>query len=129
MFNCALSLLDSFNNLVEKDEIQELYLAGIHLISDRNTTNNRYSCDTTSGNQLSLIDELSYNEISVVSANLLYALQTGIYYDRFMNASEHIRNNIRLNEISYVVNKLEKVSPTAINNIDEELQKVQVLIK
>jgi len=104
-------------------------LAGIHLISDRNTTNNRYSCDTTSGNQLSLIDGLCYYEISVILENLFYALQTGNYYDRFMNASEHRQNNIRLNEISYVVNKLEKVSPVAINNIDEESQQVQILIK
>lgn len=61
MFHCARQLLDSFNKLVEKDEILEFYVTGIHLISDRNSTNNRYSCDTTSGNELSLIDELSYN--------------------------------------------------------------------
>lgn len=59
----------------------------------------------------------------------MYNFTTGDYYNQFMNASGHKPNNITLKEISYVVNKLEKVSPTAINNIDEESQQVQVLNK
>ena len=33
MFNCALYLLDSDKNLVEKGDIGELYVAGSHLCS------------------------------------------------------------------------------------------------